>query len=48
MRKIYLDTIELNEATSVFIKDAEIILIGTTINSMSANDRNDKYHGKII
>lgn len=43
VRKVYLDITEFTEATSVFVKDAEVILAGTTINSMSANDRNKEY-----
>lgn len=37
MTKIYLDATKLNGIAFVGIKDAEIILAGTTINSMSRN-----------
>lgn len=44
MRKVYLDITELTiGAISVFVKDAEIILAGTTINSMGVNDKNEEY-----
>ena len=43
MRKIYLDRTEFTGAISVFLEDTEIITAGTTIYSMSVNDRNDEY-----
>ena len=43
MRKIYLDRTEFTGAIGVFLEDAEIITAGTTIYSMSVNDRNDEY-----
>lgn len=43
MRNIYIDRTEFTGAISVFSKDTEIISAGTTIYSMSVNDRNDEY-----
>lgn len=43
MRKIYLDRTEFTGAISVFVEDAEIITAGTTIYSMSVDDRNEEY-----
>lgn len=43
MRKVYLDRTELTGAICVFLKDTEIISAGTTIFSMSVDDRNEEY-----
>lgn len=43
MRKVYLDRTEFTGAISVFLKDTEIISAGTTIYSMSVDDRNEEY-----
>ncbi|WP_066299175.1 hypothetical protein [Bacillus sp. FJAT-29937] len=43
MRKIYLDRTELTGAINVSLRDTEIISAGTTIFSMSVNDRNKEY-----
>jgi hypothetical protein len=43
MRKVYLDRTEFAGAISVCLKDTEIISTGTTIYSMSVNDRNEEY-----
>lgn len=45
MIKLYFDITEFNGAGISFvgIKDTEVILAGTTINSMSTNEKNDEY-----
>lgn len=43
MTKVYLDATKLNGIAFVGIKNVEIILAGTTINSMSTNNKNDEY-----
>ena len=43
MRKVYLDKTQMNTCTSVFMKDAEVILAGTTVNVMSVKHKNDEY-----
>lgn len=43
MRNIYLDRTQFTGAISVSSKDTEIILAGTTIYSMSVDDKNEEY-----
>lgn len=43
MKKSYLDVVELDECTSVFAKDVDIISAGTTISSMPVEYRNQEY-----
>ena len=43
MKKVYLDTTQSNMCMSVFVKDAEVVLAGTTINAMSIKHKNDEY-----
>lgn len=43
MQKVYLDKTEFNGAIGVSSKDIQIILAGTTIYSMSADDKNEEY-----
>ncbi|WLR57000.1 hypothetical protein LC048_09080 [Mesobacillus subterraneus] len=43
MRKVYLDRTELTGAINVNLKDTEIKFAGTTIYSMSVNERNEAY-----
>ena len=43
MKKVYLDTTQSNMCMSVFVKDAEVILAGSTINAMSIKHKNDEY-----
>jgi len=42
MRKVYLDTTKINGCIGVFVKDAEVILVGITICSMSVKDKNEE------
>jgi hypothetical protein len=39
MRKIYLDTTQSSMCISVYAKDSEVVLAGTTINSMSVKEK---------
>ena len=43
MRKVYLDRTEFTGAIYVFSKDTEIRQAGTTIYSMSVNNKNEEY-----
>ena len=44
MRKVYLDRSELTGAAiNVELEDTEVIIAGTTIFPMSANDKNEEY-----
>ncbi len=43
MRKVYLDILKLKDCYSLFIPDVLVIPAGTTIYSMSINDRNEEY-----
>ena len=43
MKKIYLDITKANSCTSVFLKDAEVIFAGTTVNAMSVKHKNSEY-----
>lgn len=43
MRKVYLDRTAYSGAIGVHIEDTEIILAGTTINSMGVHDRKEVY-----
>lgn len=43
MKKLYLDETEAHECMSIFIKDVEIVHAGTTIYSMSVEDKNAEY-----
>jgi hypothetical protein len=39
MRKVYLDTTQSSMCISVYVKDAEVVLAGTTINSVSVREK---------
>lgn len=43
MRKVYLDMTQANMCISVYVKDAEVILAGTTVNAMSVKYKNSEY-----
>jgi hypothetical protein len=39
MRKVYLDVTQASMCVSVYVKDAEVVLAGTTINPMSVREK---------
>lgn len=43
MKKIYLDATTLKDCMSVIVKDAEVILAGATVYSMSVKCKNSEY-----
>jgi len=43
MRKVYLDTTQADMCISVYVNDAEVVLAGTTVNSMSVKHKNSEY-----
>ncbi len=43
MKKVYLDTTQANRCLSIFVNDAEVILAGTPINTMSVKYKNNEY-----
>lgn len=43
MRKVYLDQTETTMCMSVFVRDVEVIMAGTTISSMSVKHKNKEY-----
>lgn len=43
MRKVYLDTTKANMCISVYVNDAEVVLAGTPVNSMSVKHKNSEY-----
>jgi len=43
MRKVYLDMTKANMCIGVFVKDAEVIPAGATVNAMSVKHKNDEY-----
>jgi len=43
MRKVYLDQTNAAECMSVFVNDAEVILVGTTVSTMSVKHKNAEY-----
>lgn len=43
VKKLYLDRTECSDCVSVFVKDAQVINAGTTINAMSVKHRNAEY-----
>ena len=43
MKKIYLDITQLNDPTSIWMKDTEIVRAGTTVYTMSVKDKNTEY-----
>jgi hypothetical protein len=43
MKKVYLDTTQSSMCISVYAKDAEVVLSGTTIYSMSVKEKNSEY-----
>lgn len=43
MRKVYLDRTQMKTCTGIFLKDAEVILTGTTVYAMPVKDKNEEY-----
>lgn len=43
MKKVYLDKSKENKCISVFLKDVEVVLAGTTVNGMSVKHKNEEY-----
>lgn len=43
MRKVYLDITQASMCISVCVRDAEVILAGTTVSSMSVRQKNTEY-----
>ena len=43
MKKVYLDKSRENKCISVFLKDVEVVLAGTTVNVMSVKHKNEEY-----
>lgn len=43
MKKLYLDRTELQDCVGVFVKDAQVINAGTTVNAMSEKHKNGEY-----
>ena len=43
MRKVYFDTTQENMCISVYVKDAEVVPAGTSVNAMSVKHKNSEY-----
>ncbi len=43
MKKVYLDTTQANMCISVYFKDAEVVLAGASVNTMSVKHKNHAY-----
>lgn len=43
MRKVYLDMTQANMCIGVYVKDAEVITAGATVNAMSVKHKNNEY-----
>ena len=43
MRKVYLDTTQADMCISVYVKDAEVVPAGASVNAMSVKHKNSEY-----
>lgn len=43
MRKVYLDTTQTDMCISVYVNDAEVVLAGASVNTMSVKHKNSEY-----
>lgn len=43
MRKVYLDTTQAETCIGVYVRDAEVLFAGTTVNAMSVKHKNNEY-----
>lgn len=43
MRKVYLDTTQTDMCISIYVNDAEVVLAGASVNTMSVKHKNSEY-----